>query len=165
MNPKIIVLFSADPIVQEVVTSAALDNRHGLRLADTSESAVKVLAHDYSDADLFIIDLDEDIHGVSLLTALTFESGAPPIVLLTSFEPNYSSRLAAATGVKALFGKPIEREQMAEVIHRLIGGPSADGAVSGCVKAASGESRGCCARENCESRRGSVETVRISQAA
>lgn len=124
MSPKVIALFSADPAVRRVVTSAVTACRHGLRLATTPETAVRILVHDRSEVDLFIIDLDEDVHGLSLLAALTMLSCPTPIILLTSFAPGYCSRLAAATGVKAFLSKPISEELMTKAVQRLIGHPA-----------------------------------------
>ncbi len=124
MNPKVIALFSADPVIRQAVTSAVTACRHGLRLATTPEMAVRILIYDRSDVDLFIIDLDEDVHGLSLLAALTMVGCPTPIVLLTSFEPGYCSRLAAATGVKAFLSKPVSEELMTTAVQRLVGHPA-----------------------------------------
>ncbi|MEP6670573.1 MAG: hypothetical protein ABJF10_15540 [Chthoniobacter sp.] len=123
MKPKVIVLFSTDLSVQETVTDAVVETRHGLRIGATPEETLKILLGDRSDVDLYIVDLDEDSHGVSLLAALSFLATSVPIVLLTGFEPNYCSRLTLVSGAKACVGKPIAKEQIVAVIKNLLDRP------------------------------------------
>ncbi len=98
--------------------SAAGRRRHGLRLGATFNEAVAILQREHEDVDLFVVDLDEKIHGVSLVSMLDVLLQSTPVILVTEFEPNYCASLCAAHGARLCFGKPVSTDEFARAFER-----------------------------------------------
>src|SRR5829696_3098531 len=107
MKPCVILLVNADPEVDRVAKEAVTQAGHDLRTAHTSAEALQLLGRKQFDADLVILDLDPQIHGVALLTAIVACREKVPIIAMTNLEDNYMRPLALGRGAIECFGKPV----------------------------------------------------------
>src|SRR6187200_623190 len=118
MKPGIVLLMTADPVLQNVGSEAVIRSRHGLRIATNFAEALAALSGELDDVELIILDLDGDIHGSALLSALSVCADRIPVLTVTSFEPDYANRFVVACGAKACRGKPLGIEQLAaDIAH------------------------------------------------
>ena len=56
---------------------------------------------------MILVDLDPDVHGVTLFSALDECHGKAPVVVLTGCEESYMKPLAIGRGAVACLGKPV----------------------------------------------------------
>jgi DNA-binding response OmpR family regulator len=71
---------------------------------------VKQFSHGFEGLNLILVDLDPDVHGVTLFNALDDSHPGPrraPVVTLTSCEESYMKPLALGRGAAACLGKPV----------------------------------------------------------
>ncbi|RYE51880.1 MAG: hypothetical protein EOP18_11670, partial [Rhizobiaceae bacterium] len=66
--------------------AAALDCSRGLHLASSAPEAFAKIQRELGGVDMFIVDVDSDVHGVTLLNALGFCADRVPVVVVTSLE-------------------------------------------------------------------------------
>ena len=70
MKPHVILLLNADPDVEKALNEVASQRGHDLVTARTAAESFRILRDDAKDVKLVIIDIDPEIHGVALLTAV-----------------------------------------------------------------------------------------------
>jgi DNA-binding NtrC family response regulator len=87
----------------------------------------RILRDDAKDVKLVIIDIDPEMHGVALLTAVAGFRENVPIVAVTSLEESYMKPLAVRRGAVECLGKPVAANRFAEAIQRHCGAREATG--------------------------------------
>lgn len=107
MFPLNILLISGDTEIEGAVREAARRSGVALTVAHTAYEAVREFTHGFERLSLILLDLDSDIHGVTLFNALEDCRGKAPVVVLTGSEESYMKPLAMAHGAADCVGKPI----------------------------------------------------------
>ena len=118
MKPNAILLLNADPDVEKALNEVVSQSGHGLVTARTAVEAFRILREGAKDVKLVLIDLDPEIHGVALLTAVADLRENVPIVAVTSLEESYMKPLAIRRGAVECLGKPVAASRFAEAIQR-----------------------------------------------
>jgi DNA-binding NtrC family response regulator len=119
MKPRIILLLTRDSEVEQAAQEAVLTSRRGLRIARNSRDSLQLLRGSLDDVELFIVDLDPGLHGVTLLGAVGACRGASPVIALTSMERDYMLPLVVRQGVAECLGKPVHAAELNRAILRL----------------------------------------------
>jgi|GEM_PF-20310 len=107
MSPPAILLITGDPEIERAVSEAARKTGRALTVARTAHEAVKQFAHGFQDLSLILVDLDPEVHGVTLFNALDDCHGTVPVVVLTGCEESYMKPLAMSRGAAGCVGKPV----------------------------------------------------------
>jgi DNA-binding response OmpR family regulator len=111
MDPTIILLISRDSEIERAVSEAARKTGHALTVARTAHQAVKEFTYGFERFALIVVDLDQDVHGVTMFSALEDCHGKARIVALTSCKESYMKPLAMERGAAACLGKPVTATQ------------------------------------------------------
>jgi DNA-binding response OmpR family regulator len=119
MKPRIILLLTNDPETEQAAQEAVLTSRRGLRVARNSRDSFQLLRNSHDDVELFIVDLDPGLHGVTLLGAVSACRGSSPVIALTSMEREYMLPLVVRQGVAECLEKPVHPVELTRAIHRL----------------------------------------------
>jgi DNA-binding NtrC family response regulator len=127
MNPHVILLLNADPDVEKALNEVASQRGHELVTAHTAAESFRILRDDAKDVKLVIIDIDPEMHGVALLTAVAGFRENVPIVAVTSLEESYMKPLAMRRGAVECLGKPVAANRFAKAIQRHCGAREASG--------------------------------------
>ena len=127
MKPHVILLLNADPDVEKALNEVASQRGHELVTARTAAESFRILRDDAKDVKLVIIDIDPEMHGVALLTAVAGLHENVPIVAVTSLEESYMKPLAVRRGAVECLGKPVAAKRFAEAIQRHCGAREASG--------------------------------------
>src|SRR4029453_11501785 len=98
MKPHVILLLNADPDVEKALNEVTSQRGHELVTAHTAAESFRILRDDAKDVKLVIIDIDPEMHGVALLTAVAGFRENVPIVAVTSLERSYMKPLAMRRG-------------------------------------------------------------------
>jgi DNA-binding NtrC family response regulator len=131
MKPHVILLLNADPDVEKALNEVASQRGHELVTARTAAESFRILRDDAQDVKLVIIDIDPEMHGVALLTAVAGLRENVPIVTVTGLEESYMKPLAVRRGAIECIGKPVAANRFAEVIERHCGAREASGSTTG----------------------------------
>jgi len=115
MMPPAILLITGDAETERAVTEAARRTKRPVTVARTAHEAVKILSHGLKDLSLILLDLDQDVHGVTLFSALEDCHGATPVVALTGCEEGYMKPLAMDRGAAGCLGKPVTAARFARL--------------------------------------------------
>jgi DNA-binding response OmpR family regulator len=107
-----ILLISGDAQIERVACEAARGTGQALVVVRTAHEAVKHFAHGLEAYNLILVDLDPDVHGVTLFNALDDCHGTAPLVALTGCEESYMKPLALGRGAAACLGKPVTVARM-----------------------------------------------------
>jgi len=107
MSPPVIMLISGDPEIERAVSDAARKTGHALTVVRTAHEAVRQFSHGFQGLNLILVDLDPEVHGITLFNALNDCHGSAPVVALTSCEESYMKPLALARGAAECLGKPV----------------------------------------------------------
>ena len=118
MKPHVILLLNADPDVEKALNEVASQRGHELVTARTAAESFRILRDDAKDVKLVIVDIDPEMHGVALLTAVAGFRENVPIVTVTSLEESYMKPLAVRRGAVECLGKPVAANRFAEAIQR-----------------------------------------------
>ena len=121
MKPHVILLLNADPDVEKALSEVASQKGDELVAARTAAESVRILRDDAKDVKLVVIDIDPEMHGVTLFTAVAGFRENVPIVVVTSLEENYMKPLAVRRGAVECLGKPVEPNKLADAIRRHCG--------------------------------------------
>jgi DNA-binding NtrC family response regulator len=119
MIPPTILLITGDAEVERAVLDAARGSRRGLNVARTAHEAVRVFSHGFDGFDLIIVDLDPDVHGITLFNALEDCHGKAPVVVVTGCEESYVTPVALARGATGCLGKPVTSARFARLLEDL----------------------------------------------
>lgn len=103
-------LVSGDPEVERAASAAARMTRNPLIVSRTAHEAVNEFSRGFEDVGLLLVDLDGDVHGVTLFNALDDCHGLAPIVVITSYEEAYMKPLALDRGAVDCLGKPVSAD-------------------------------------------------------
>ncbi|MET0252739.1 MAG: response regulator [Terrimicrobiaceae bacterium] len=95
--------------------------------APTAAESFRILRDGAKDVKLVIIDIDPEMHGVALLTAVAGFRENVPVVVVTGLEESYMKPLAVRRGAVECLGKPVAANRFAEVIQRHCGAREASG--------------------------------------
>lgn len=107
MYPPTIMLISSDPEIERAVSEAAKQTGIAMTVARTAHEAVKAFTHGFEGISLILVDLDPEVHGVTLFNALDDSHGKAPVVALTGCEESYMKPLVMGRGAADCLGKPI----------------------------------------------------------
>ena len=118
MKPQVILLLNADPDVEKALNEVASQTGDELLTARTAAESFRILRDAAKDVKLVVIDIDPEMHGVTLLTAVAGFRENVPIVAVTSLEENYMKPLAVRRGAVECVGKPVAPSRLAETIRR-----------------------------------------------
>lgn len=118
MDSTIILLISRDPEIERAVSEAARRTGHALMIARTAHEAVKVFTYGFERFGLIVLDLDSDVHGVTMFSALEDCHGKARIAVLTSCEESYMKPLALEHGAAACMGKPVTALQFKRLFEQ-----------------------------------------------
>jgi DNA-binding NtrC family response regulator len=100
-------LLSGDAEIERAVSEAARRTGIAVTVVRTAHEAVKEFTHGFDGLSLILVDLDPDMHGVTLFNALDDCHGKAPVVALTGCEECYMKPLAMGRGAAGCLGKPI----------------------------------------------------------
>ncbi len=100
-------LITNDLEVERAVAEAARRTRVAVTVARTAHEALKGFTYGFDGYSLILLDLDPDIHGVTLFNALDECHGNAPVVVLTGCEPIYMKPLVTGRGAADCIGKPV----------------------------------------------------------
>jgi DNA-binding NtrC family response regulator len=117
MDPTIILLISRDAEIERAASDAARRTGHTLSVARTAHQAVKEFMYGFDRFGLILLDLDADIHGVTLFNAMDDCHGKAPVVALTGCEESYMKPLVLGRGAAACLGKPVTAPQLKRLIE------------------------------------------------
>lgn len=123
-KPGAIAIFTKDKAVLEPAMQAALECGRGLHLASSAPEAFSKIERELGGVDMFIVDVDAEVHGVTLLNALSFCSDRIPIVVVTSLEQADMAPIARSKGAVSCYGKPVTKEQVREAIEKWANRPA-----------------------------------------
>lgn len=121
MKPRVILLLNADPDIEAAASAAALASWHGVRTAKTATDAFQVLGGGLDDVDAVIVDLDPEIHGSAILSALDGLDPRVPVIAVTSLERSDMEPIARRHGAAICLAKPVAPELLAETLKQLCG--------------------------------------------
>lgn len=113
-----VAIFTQDRAVLEPTLAATRECGRGLHLAASAPEAFAKIERELGGVDMFIVDLDTHLHGVTLLNALNFCADRIPIIVITSLEQADMEPVARSKGAVACLGKPITSQQIVELIDR-----------------------------------------------
>lgn len=119
MIPPVILLITGDAEIERDVVVAADRTGHALNVARTANEAVRMFAQGFDGVELIFVDLDPDVHGVTLFSAIEDCHGAAPIVAVTGCEESYMTPIAAAHGAACCLGKPLSATRFERLIGKL----------------------------------------------
>jgi len=123
MSHPSILLISGDPEIEQAVREAARDAGHGLIVARTAQEAVKAFTRGFAGLRLILVDLDAEVHGVTLFNALDDCHDGVPLVALTSAEESYMKPLAIGRGAADCLGKPLTASRFARLVEEYCPNP------------------------------------------
>jgi len=119
MNPPAIFLISGDADIERAVTEAAGRTGHALTIARTAHEALRMFSHGFDGVELILVDLDPDVHGVTLFNALDDCHGKAPIVAITGCEETYMKPLAMDRGASGCLGKPVTAARFVRLFENI----------------------------------------------
>ncbi len=119
MKPHVILLLNADSDIEAAASEAAIASRHGVRTAKTAADAFHALSCGLEDVDAVIVDLDPEIHGAAILSALGGLDPRVPVIAVTSLELSYMEPIARRHGAAICLAKPVAPELLAETLKQL----------------------------------------------
>ena len=117
-TPGAIAIFTKDRTVLEPAMAAALGCGRGLHLASSAPEAFAKIQRELGGVDMFIVDVDSEVHGVTLLNALSFCADRVPVVVVTSLEQAEMEPIVRSKGAVACFGKPVTMQQFRTSIEQ-----------------------------------------------
>lgn len=123
-NPGAIAIFTKDRAVLEPAMAAALECSRALHLASSAPEAFAKIQRELGGVDMFIVDVDAEVHGVTLLNALSFCADRIPVIVITSLEQEDMEPVARSKGAVACFGKPVTVAQIREAIEKWANRPA-----------------------------------------
>jgi DNA-binding response OmpR family regulator len=100
-------LISSDSEIERAIHEAAREMDIMVYVSRTAHEAVREFTHGFEKFSLILVDLDPEVHGVTLFNALDDCHGKAPIVALTGCEESYMKPLVMAGGAADCLGKPI----------------------------------------------------------
>lgn len=119
MKSNLILLLTEDIDVEEELAEAAREAGVGLIQAKNVSEAIQIAWARGREIDLAIIDVDDDCHGMMLLSALDMLHTGLPVVVITSADTDHVAALAYANGAAACLAKPINATELEIVIRAL----------------------------------------------
>jgi DNA-binding response OmpR family regulator len=119
MFPLTILLITGDADIERALLEAARRTGRTLTVIRTAHEAVKTFTHGFESFSLIILDLDPDVHGVTLFHALDDCHGGVPVVVLTGCEESYVKPIALSLGAADCLGKPVPPGQFARLLDEL----------------------------------------------
>jgi DNA-binding response OmpR family regulator len=117
MDRPAILLITGDPEIERAVCEASRKTGWALDVLRTAHEAIKRFSHGFDNLALILVDLDPDVHGVTLFNALEDTHGAAPVVALTSCEESYMKPLAISRGAATCLGKPITASRFQKLLQ------------------------------------------------
>jgi DNA-binding NtrC family response regulator len=117
MIPPAILLITGDAEIERAVLEAACRSGRALTVVRTAHEAVRIFSHGFDRFNLILVDLDPDVHGVTLFNALDDCHGKAPVVVLTGCEESYVTPVALARGASGCLGKPVTSARFARLIE------------------------------------------------
>jgi DNA-binding NtrC family response regulator len=111
-------IFTNDRAVLEPAMAAVLECGRGLHLASSAPDAFTKIQRELGGVDMFIVDMDVEVHGVALLNALSFCADRVPVIVITNLEQADMEPVARSKGAVACYGKPVTAQQIREAIEK-----------------------------------------------
>ena len=119
MKSDLVLLVTRDPELQQQWTTAALASGARSAIARSIGEALQVVCQRRRKLDLIVVDFDNGIRGMTLVSALGMSRDQLPIVALTSTDRDRSAELAHADGAACCLTKPINAAEFEMVIRLL----------------------------------------------
>src|SRR5881275_1534609 len=98
MNARLILLLTIDPIIEDVITKALLQNTDTVCIARTVADAMRIVSRNGSELELVVIDFDHGPHGMTLISAIKTCRNSLPILALIPPGDEHAKILARAMG-------------------------------------------------------------------
>jgi DNA-binding NtrC family response regulator len=124
MPPPAILLITGDPDVERTVVNAAGKTGHALNTARTAYDALRLFSNGFEESCLIFVDLDPQVHGITLFNALDDCHGSVPLVVLTDCEEACMKPPAEQRGAAVCLGKPVTVSQFTRLMDQLCPTPA-----------------------------------------
>ncbi len=119
MKSDLVLLVSRDPKLQQQSAKAAFASGARSAIARGIGEALQIVCQRRRELDLIVVDFDNGIRGMALLSALGMSRDQLPIVALTSTDRDRSAELAYADGAACCLTRPINAAEFEMVIRLL----------------------------------------------
>jgi DNA-binding response OmpR family regulator len=117
MNPRVMLLLTLDPMVEEAMAEALLETGGTICIARTAGDTMRIVCSNASELELAVIDFDHGSNGMTLISAInTCADHHVPILVLTPPGEEHGRFVAHANGAAECLAKPISTPQMAKAI-------------------------------------------------
>lgn len=117
MRTGLTLLLTLDPMVQEAMADALLQEGGSSCLARTSDEAMRVVCSKGGELELAVIDFDHGSNGMSLMSAIDACANYHlPMLALTGAGEEHARFMALANGAAECLAKPVSAEQLARAI-------------------------------------------------
>jgi CheY-like chemotaxis protein len=118
MKTPVIVLFTNDNGLEDLVADALSEIGGVSHLASTAGDALEIIASVH-DLDLAVIDFEHGPHGMTLLSAISTLREDLPIIAITRDDEEHVEALAYANGATGCLSKQAVATQLAKTIREL----------------------------------------------
>jgi DNA-binding response OmpR family regulator len=119
MRTGLTLLLTHDPVVEEAMVGALLQEGGISCLARTSDDAMRIVCSKGSELELAVIDFDHGSNGMTLMSAINACANHHlPMLALTGAGEEHARFVALANGAAECLAKPVSAEQLANVIIR-----------------------------------------------
>jgi CheY-like chemotaxis protein len=119
MRTGLTLLLTHDPMVEEAMVGALLQEGGISCLARTSDDAMGIVCSKGSELELAVIDFDHGSNGMTLMSAIdACANHHLPMLALTGAGEKHARFVALANGAAECLAKPVSVAQLANVIVR-----------------------------------------------
>lgn len=123
MNREILLVANNDADSNAIVEAVAEESGRRLRKVSSTQQPLDILATDFGNVDVIIIDLDPGMHALAILEAIGGHAVAPPVIALTSLEESEVMPIASRHGAVACLGKPLQHANLCKAIELCLAQP------------------------------------------
>src|SRR5436853_549848 len=119
MSTGLTLLLTLDPMVEEAMAGALLQEGGISCLAQNSDEAMQIVCSKGSELELAVIDFDHGSNGMTLMSAINACANHHlPVVALTGPGEEHPRCVALANGAAECLAKPVSAAQLATAIIR-----------------------------------------------
>jgi DNA-binding NtrC family response regulator len=123
MQPEILFVANSDADSNAIVEAVAKKSGCRLRKVSGTRQAFDILANDFDNVDVVIIDLDPGMDSLAILEAIGGHPVAPPVIALTSLQESKVTPVASRHGAVACLGKPFQHANLSKAIEHCLARP------------------------------------------
>jgi two-component system NtrC family response regulator len=125
-----ILIVDDDAALRDSLAETVHDLGHQAKLAASGREALAIFASDEIDGVLLDLRMPSGMDGIEVLRRIRAQQNGPPVVVLTAFASAENTIEAMRIGALDHLTKPIGRQELRELLARMLAWPSARPPVS-----------------------------------